>query len=97
MFKRIYNSSDVLVQTTSSLTAFRLTAACCNSLVTALPKIIVAFGSFNWNFERFTAVQVIRMFLDLLVLSVDILMAGDHVEADVEQTDIDNFDLAIAQ
>jgi hypothetical protein len=37
------------------------------------------------------------MFLDLLVLSVDILMAGDHVEADVEQTDIDNFDLALAQ
>jgi hypothetical protein len=27
--------------------------------------------------ERFTAVQVTRMFLDLLVLSVDILMAGD--------------------
>jgi hypothetical protein len=37
----------------------------------------VAFGSFNWNFERFTAVQVICMFLDLLVLSVDILMTGD--------------------
>ncbi len=27
--------------------------------------------------ERSTAVQVIRMFLDLLVLSVDMLMAGD--------------------
>ena len=49
----------------------------------------VASNDHNWHiedesnveltgrYERSTAVQVIRMFLDLLVLSVDMLMPGD--------------------
>jgi hypothetical protein len=36
--------------------------------------------SANGSNERSTAVQVICMFLDLLVLSVDMLMAGDPIK-----------------